>query len=95
MERSNLQRVKAVFNSPAYKAIFRWTKPFHGAIWGISLMGILGTVLSLWLTLVTRSLIDGAVSRDEGVLWKYGAMLVGIILIERGISVLSAWGVSA
>ena len=91
MERSNLQRVKAVFNSPAYKAIFRWTKPFRGAIWGISLMGILGTVLSLWLTLVTRSLIDGAVSRDEGVLWKYGAMLVGIILIERGISVLSAW----
>ena len=88
---SNLQRVRAVFNSPAYKAIFRWTKPFHGAIWGISLMGILGTVLSLWLTLVTRSLIDGAVSRDEGVLWKYGAMLVGIILIERGISVLSAW----
>lgn len=88
---SNLQRVKAVFNSPAYKAIFRWTKPFRGAIWGISLMGILGTVLSLWLTLVTRSLIDGAVSRDEGVLWKYGAMLVGIILIERGISVLSAW----
>ena len=91
MERSNLQRVKAVFNSPAYKAIFRWTKPFHGAIWGISLMGILGTVLSLWLTLVTKSLIDGAVSRDEGVLWKYGALLVGIILIERGISVLSAW----
>ena len=91
MESSNLQRVKAVFNSPAYKAIFRWTKPFHGAIWGISLMGILGTVLSLWLTLVTRSLIDGAVSRDEGVLWKYGALLVGIILIERGISVLSAW----
>ena len=88
---SNLQRVKAVFSSPAYKAIFRWTKPFRGAIWGISLMGILGTVLSLWLTLVTRSLIDGAVSRDEGVLWKYGALLVGIILIERGISVLSAW----
>lgn len=88
---SNLQRVKAVFNSPAYRSVWKWTKPFHGAIWGISLMGILGTVLSLWLTLVTRSLIDGAVSRDEGVLWKYGAMLVGIILIERGISVLSAW----
>ena len=88
---NNLQRVKAVFNSPAYRSVWKWTKPFHGAIWGISLMGILGTVLSLWLTLVTRSLIDGAVSRDEGVLWKYGAMLVGIVLIERGISVLSAW----
>ena len=88
---SNLQRVKAVFNSPAYKAIFRWTKPFHGAIWGISLMGILGTVLSLWMSLVTKDLIDGAVSRDSGLLWKYGALLVGIVVLERGISVLSAW----
>ena len=91
MESSNLQRVKAVFNSPAYKAIFRWTKPFHGAIWGISLMGILGTVLSLWMSLVTKDLIDGAVSQDSGLLWKYGALLVEIIALERGISILSAW----
>ena len=91
MESSNLQRVKALFNSPAYKAIFRWTKPFHGAIWGISLMGILGTVLSLWMSLVTKDLIDGAVSQDSGLLWKYGALLVEIIALERGISILSAW----
>lgn len=88
---SNLQRVKAVFYNPVYKSIRRWAKPFRWAIWGISLLGILGTLLSLWMTLVTKSLIDGAVSRDEGVLWKYGALLVGIIVVERLISVFAAW----
>ena len=88
---SNLKRVRTVFKSPAYKAIWRWTKPFHGVIWGISLLGISGTVLSLWLTLVTKNLIDGATSRDSSLLWKYGALLVGIIALERGISVLSSW----
>ncbi len=88
---SNLQRVKAVFSSPVYKAINWWTKPFHGAIWAISLLGISGTVLSLWMTLVTKSLIDGATSRDGSLLWKYGTLLVLIIAAERGISVLGSW----
>ena len=88
---SNLKRVKAIFHSPAYKAIYRWTKPFHGSIWAISLIGILGTVLSLWLTLVTKELIDGATRHDSSLLWKYGALLVVIIATERGISILSAW----
>lgn len=88
---SNLKRVKAIFRSPAYKAIYRWTKPFHGSIWVISLVGILGTVLSLWLTLVTKELIDGATKHDSSLLWKYGALLVAIIAIERGISILGAW----
>lgn len=88
---SNLQRVKAIFHSPAYKAINRWTKPFHGAIWAISLLGISGTVLSLWMSLVTKSLIDGATSRDSSLLWKYGLLLVLIIVVERLISVLGSW----
>ncbi len=54
-------------------------------------MGILGTVMSLWMTLVTKSLIDGATSHNSSLLWKYGTLLVMIIGFERGISVLSAW----
>lgn len=88
---NNLQRVKAVFSSPAYKAINRWTKPFHGAILFISLLGIFGTVLSLWMTLVTKSLIDGATSHDSSLLWKYGVLLVVIIVTERLISVFGSW----
>lgn len=87
----NLAKAKKVLRNPAYKAIRRWAKPFRGAVWGISLLGIAGSLLSLWMTLVTKNLIDGATSRQESLLWKYGAMLVGIIAAERGISVLSAY----
>ena len=84
-------KVKAIFHSPAYKAIYRWTKPFHGMIWIISILGISGTLMSLWMTMVTKNLIDGATSHDSSLLWKYGALLVIIIAIERGLSILSAF----
>ena len=88
---SNLKRVKAVFTSPVYKSIYRWMKPFCWPICIISFIGVSGTVLSLWLTMVTKELIDGATSHDISLLWKYGILLVAIIAIERGLSVLSAW----
>ena len=88
---SYLEKVRSIFHSPAYKSIWKWTKPFHKVIWGISLLGILSTVLSLWMTLVTKALIDGATSRDSSLLWKYGGLLVLIIAAERGIAVLNAW----
>ena len=88
---SNLQRVKTMLHNPVYKSIHRWAKPFRWTIWGISLLGILGTLLSLWMTLMTKELIDGAVSHDSSLLWKYGGLLVGIIVVERLISVLGAW----
>lgn len=85
------QKIKGIFHSPAYRAINRWTKPFHGAIWGISLLGFFATVLSLCLTLVTKELIDGATSHNESLLWKNGAIMVGIIMIERVIAVSTAY----
>ena len=88
---SNLKRVKAVFTSPVYKSIYRWMKPFRWPICIISLLGVSGTALSLWLTMVTKELIDGATSHNSSLLWKYGILLVAIIAIERGISVFSAW----
>ena len=88
---SNLQRVRAVFTSPVYKSIYRWMRPFRGPIFFVSLLGVSGTVLSLWLTMVTKELIDGATSHDISLLWKYGILLVAIIAVERGLSVLSAW----
>ena len=88
---SNLKRVKTVFTSPVYKSIYRWMKPFRWPICIISLLGISGTVLSLWLTMVTKDLIDGATSHNINLLWKYGILLVAIIAIERGLSVFSAW----
>ena len=88
---SYLEKAKSIFRSPAYKSIYRWTKPFHRAIWAISLLGVTGTAFSLWLTLITKNLIDGATSHNSSLLWKYGALLVIIIAIERGLSILSAF----
>lgn len=88
---SSFQRLNTAFRSPAYKAIFRWTKPFRMAICGISLLGVFGTLLSLWLTLVTKELIDGATSHDSDILWTCGILLVAIVVIERAVSILTSW----
>ena len=85
---SNIEKIKKIFSSPAYKAIYQWARPFRGAIWGISLLGVSATALALCMTLVTKELIDGATSHNIGLLWKYGALLVLITALERGISVL-------
>ncbi|QTE71050.1 ABC transporter ATP-binding protein [Clostridiales bacterium FE2011] len=45
----------------------------------------------MWMTLVTKSLIDGATSHDSSLLWKYGVLLVVIIVTERLISVFGSW----
>ena len=87
----NKEKIRKILHNPVYRAISRWTKPFHGIIWLIALAGILGTVLSLGLTLVTKELIDGAVSHDSSLLWKYGTLLAAIIIAERGMIVLGAY----
>ncbi len=88
---SGIQKVKGILKSPSYRAINKWTKPFHRAIWGISALGIIGTVLSLCLTIVTKELIDGATSHNSSLLWRYGILLVGIIVLERCISVYTSY----
>ena len=87
---NTLRKVKSIFKSHALSAIYRWSKPVHGAIAGISLMGVAGSLLSLGLTLVTKSLIDGATGGDINALWKYGILLVVLMGANRGISVLSS-----
>ena len=52
----------------------------------ISLLGVLAALVSLSVTLVTRGLIDGATSGNEGALWLYGGLLVGCSLLGRLLS---------
>ena len=85
-----LRKVKALFTSRAISAIYRWSKPVHGAIAGISLMGVAGSLLSLGITLVTKGLIDAATGADMQALWKFGILLVVLMGASRAISVLSS-----
>lgn len=87
---TNKEKIRRVFRSPALRAIVRWSKPVRAAVFLISFLGILASGLSLTLTLVTKNLIDSATGRRVEDLWKYGIMLVAIMVAERVIAVWSA-----
>ncbi len=87
----NIQKIKGVLNSRALRAIYQWSKPVHGYIAFISIFGVFSSLLSLEITLVTKSLIDGATSGKEYALWRYGIELMALIVAMRLISVLNAY----
>lgn len=87
----SLQKVKGIYHSTALRAIFRWSKPVHGSILLVSLLGIVSSLLSLSVTLVTKNLIDGATGGNESALWTYGIALVAIMATIRLLSVLTAY----
>lgn len=88
---SNLNKVKSIVKSPALRAIARWSKPVRAGVFIISMIGVVNSLLGLAVTLVTRSLIDGATSGDKSSLWRYGLILVGMIIAERLLSMWSAY----
>ena len=87
MEKSNLEKFKRIFTSPALASILRWSKPAHGAILLLSVLSVVGSLMSLATTLVTKGLIDGATSRNMGAIWKYAALLVGLYAAMRLMSI--------
>lgn len=88
---SNLQKIKNIFRSPALRAIVQWSRPAHLSIVLISVIAVVGSLNSLGVTLVTKALIDGATGGNVSALWTYGAALVALIALSRGLSVLSAY----
>ena len=87
----NLKKVKDIFRSPALKAIKEWSRPVRGAILLISCIGVVNSLLALGVTLVTKSLIDGATSGSSSALWIFGASLVALIVTERLLNIWSSF----
>lgn len=87
----NLSKVKDIFRSPALRAIVQWSRPAHLSIVLISMIAVVGSLNSLGVTLVTKALIDGATGGNASALWTYGAALIALIALSRGLSVLSAY----
>ncbi|MBR4501443.1 MAG: ABC transporter ATP-binding protein [Clostridia bacterium] len=88
---SYLQKFKAIFKSPAIRSVLDWSRCVRGSIALICVLGVTNTLLSLALTLVTRSLIDGATSGKVSALWTFGILLVVIIIVERLLGIWSAY----
>ena len=87
----NLKKIKNILRSPALRAILQWSRPVHLSIILISAIAVIGSLISLGVTLVTKSLIDGATSGKESALWTYGVMLVALIVVSRALSVWSSY----
>ena len=86
---SNLKKVRFIMKSPALRAIYRWSTPVHKPILLISVLGVVSSLLSLGVPLVTRGLIDSATAAEKHAdgLWLYGSLLVGLMAAGRLISI--------
>lgn len=87
----NIKKINSIFRSPALHAIIKWSRPVHLSIILISAIAVIGSLISLGVTLVTKSLIDGATSGKESALWTYGVILVALIAASRALSVWSSY----
>lgn len=83
----NLKKVKSIFRSPALAAIFQWSQCIHLQVVLICLLTVTTTLLSLGVTLTTRELIDGAIGLRTNAVFTYGAILGGLFVLQRLISV--------
>ena len=88
---SNIEKVKSIFKSPGIAAVLKWSKCVHVKVVMVCLITVLATVFSLFFTLATKGLVDGAVSSNSDELVKYALMLVGIILMQHLLSNVRSW----
>ena len=84
-----LNKLKTILNRSALSAVMHWTKPFHAAVFGITLFSVVSTLLSLGMTLVTRDLVDAATQSNASALLVYGAILAALVVVIRLLSIWS------
>lgn len=78
----DIKKFKQIFQSPALKRVYRWSRCVHGSIVLICVLNVLYVLCSLGVTLITKELVDSAVSGKADVLWRFGALLLIVILAE-------------
>ena len=86
----DIQKFKKIFQSPAMVQVFRWSKCIHSRIVWICILRVIMVFCSLGMTLVTKELIDAAVSAQADVLWKFGTALLILVLAEIAISYITS-----
>ncbi len=87
----DLEKVRKLFRSPAMAQVFRWSKCVHSRIIIICALNVILVFCSLGVTLVTKGLVDAAVSSRQEELWQNGFMLLGLVLIQLGLGFILSW----
>ena len=81
----DIQKLKRIFQSPAIAQVFKWSKCVHGKVLWICVSNVIYVFCSLAVTLITKDLVDAAVSFRANQLWKYGIILLLLVLGEIGL----------
>ncbi len=87
----DLEKVRKLFRSPAMAQVLRWSKCVHGRILCICAFNIILVFCSLGVTLVTKELVDAAVSSQQDLLWKNGFMLLALVLVQLSLGFVLSW----
>lgn len=78
----DLRKFKKLFRSPAMNRVIQWSKCVHNRIILICVINVILVLCSLAVTLITKELVDAAVSTREEEIWRYGFLLLAIVLAE-------------
>ncbi len=79
------QKLRHLFSSPALARVFEWSGCVHARMVWICILQVMNVLCSLGITLVTKELIDAAVSSRADALWKYGTALAVMTLAGVGL----------
>ncbi|MBO5521387.1 MAG: ABC transporter ATP-binding protein [Eubacterium sp.] len=88
---SDLKKLKFLLHTRSASSLVRWCRPVRRSVILLCLLSILYSLVTLTIPLVTRNLVDSAVSRTTDFLWRYGVMLAACIACGRCISFLTAY----
>lgn len=87
MSSETVEKLKKTLRSPAFRQVLRWTKGIRGKLVIICILRVLIVVGSLAVTLVTKELIDAAVSGQGERMVTYGVALLLLTLAEVGMGI--------
>ena len=87
----DLSKIRKIFKSPAIKQVYQWSKCIHGQILCICIFNVILVFCSLGVTLLTKELVDAAVSSQQGALWYNGLILLGLVLVQLSLGFILSW----
>ena len=80
-----LKKIRRIFRSPAMIQVVRWSKCVHGRVLWICALNVIMVFCGLGVTLITKELIDAAVTGRMEKLWQFGLLLALVVLAEIAI----------
>ena len=86
----DIKKVTKIFRSPALSRVFQWSKCIHSRVVWVCILNVIYVLCSLAVTLITKELVDAAVTSKWEVLWQSGAMLLLMVLIEIAVGYISS-----